>query len=252
VSVQTRAEQYDAYRERSQLLLVGVNVALILMLMLRIALHLPSGVTTAFTAADYVLCVVLAVDFLVGLRLAPDPKRFVRREWLVLLLVAVPVFHPIRFLRSAHTVGILIASRIAAGLARAAQLIRPILVGHPLRYAASAAAAVVVGSATLVWAVEHDAGGPIQGYGDALWWSATTVTTVGYGDTYPTTNAGRLIAVFLMLGGIALFGFVTASLAAFLVQRGFKSKSSTDARLDEVIRRMRLLERELTELRRRV
>jgi len=55
-------------------------------------------------------------------------------------------------------------------------------------------------------------------FGDALWWAATTMTTVGYGDTYPVTGRGRLIAVALMIGGIALLGTVTATLASWLVE----------------------------------
>ncbi len=54
---------------------------------------------------------------------------------------------------------------------------------------------------------------------DALWWASTTVTTVGYGDRFPTTGEGRLVGVLLMVGGIALLGVVTASIAAWFVRR---------------------------------
>ena len=62
-------------------------------------------------------------------------------------------------------------------------------------------------------------GAKITTFPDALWWSATTVTTVGYGDTVPVTGAGRLVAVGLMVGGIALLGAVTATLASWIIQR---------------------------------
>jgi voltage-gated potassium channel len=55
--------------------------------------------------------------------------------------------------------------------------------------------------------------------GDALWWGATTITTVGYGDRYPTTTEGRIVAFGLMLGGIALLGVVTATLASWIIDR---------------------------------
>ena len=74
------------------------------------------------------------------------------------------------------------------------------------------------GSAALTLAVEEGGDGSIDSFGDALWWAITTVTTVGYGDTFPVTPAGRCIAWFLMITGIALFGVITANVAAFFME----------------------------------
>ena len=52
---------------------------------------------------------------------------------------------------------------------------------------------------------------------DALWWSAATITTVGYGDIYPVTAAGRIIAVFTMVVGVSTLAVVTARIAQFLI-----------------------------------
>ena len=66
--------------------------------------------------------------------------------------------------------------------------------------------------------VEQDASGAnITSFGDALWWSATTVTTVGYGDRFPVTSEGRLIAVALMIVGIATVGAIIASITGWIV-----------------------------------
>jgi voltage-gated potassium channel len=58
----------------------------------------------------------------------------------------------------------------------------------------------------------------IRDFGDAIWWAVTTMTTVGYGDHYTVTAAGRLVAFGLMIGGIALLGTVTATVASWLVE----------------------------------
>ncbi len=90
---------------------------------------------------------------------------------------------------------------------------------------ASAARAVVLAVTLLVTVgalavldAERDAkGANITSFGDALWWAVTTITTVGYGDTYPVTFEGRIIATTTMLLGIALIGVVTAGIATTAV-----------------------------------
>jgi voltage-gated potassium channel len=64
---------------------------------------------------------------------------------------------------------------------------------------------------------ERGAGGSIKDFPTALWWAVTTITTVGYGDTYPVTAEGRGVGVLLMLVGITVFGLLTANVAAFFV-----------------------------------
>lgn len=61
-------------------------------------------------------------------------------------------------------------------------------------------------------------GSNIKNFHDGLWWAVTTVTTVGYGDRYPTTAEGRILAVVLMITGISLVGVITASVAAWFVK----------------------------------
>lgn len=62
-------------------------------------------------------------------------------------------------------------------------------------------------------------GANISTFGDAFWWAIATMTTVGYGDRYPVTDEGRVAAVALMIGGVAVLGLVTATLASWLVER---------------------------------
>jgi voltage-gated potassium channel Kch len=67
-------------------------------------------------------------------------------------------------------------------------------------------------------------------FGDAIWWAVTTMTTVGYGDHYPVTAGGRLVAFGLMIGGIALLGTVTATLASWLVETVAAEKEQAEDR----------------------
>jgi voltage-gated potassium channel len=84
-----------------------------------------------------------------------------------------------------------------------------------------AAAALLFLGAWLVMLFEsHAAGSNIHTYKDALWWAVVTVTTVGYGDRFPVSDGGRLVAVVLMFVGIGLIGVLTATVASFFMQEG--------------------------------
>lgn len=73
------------------------------------------------------------------------------------------------------------------------------------------------GSIAILLAERSAADANIQTGTDALWWSFVTISTVGYGDFYPTTDQGRFVAIFVIVIGVGLFGVVTGFLAnAFL------------------------------------
>lgn len=86
-------------------------------------------------------------------------------------------------------------------------------------------------------------GASITTFEDAAWWTLTTITTVGYGDEYPITSEGRLVAATLMLGGIALLGVVTGLVASWMV----RMVDGSERRADETARELAELRRELRE-----
>lgn len=64
----------------------------------------------------------------------------------------------------------------------------------------------------------------IKTAGDAIWWSYVTITTVGYGDKYPVTPEGRIIAAMLMTVGVGLFGTFTAYISSWFVKAENQNK----------------------------
>lgn len=179
-------------------------------------LDLDHAVETVVVTADWIVWGIFAVDYFIRLRLADARWRYVRREWLALIIVVVPFLRPLRVARSAR---VLRLARLVTVLSRGIRQARRLLAGHNLHYVLLVTTVVVVVSAVVVSAVEADGEGTIQGFPDALWWAITTITTVGYGDTFPVTTGGRIVGAVLMLSGITLFGLVTANLAAFIVEQ---------------------------------
>ena len=116
-------------------------------------------------------------------------------------------------------------------------------------------AAIVIFQFAVVSILSFEAASPqsnITTISDAIWWAFSTVTTVGYGDKYPVTNSGRLIAILLMIVGIALFSVITGSLAEWFSVRqqrvSFLDESDGEMSTSEAIAQIkRLLERQESE-----
>ncbi|MFF3018681.1 potassium channel family protein [Streptomyces sp. NPDC057939] len=160
------------------------------------------------TITEWVVWAAFAADYLVRLGLSPARKAFVRTHWLDLAAVLLPLIQPLRLLRLVSTL-MLVGRR--ARMAPQVQL---------TTYVAGSVVGLLMFGSLAVLSVERDAPeGNIKNLGDAVWWSFTTMTTVGYGDHSPTTGLGRVLAVGLMLSGIALLGVVTANIAAWFIAR---------------------------------
>jgi voltage-gated potassium channel len=185
-----------------------------------------------------------AVEYLIRLYLAPRKLQFVRSNVVDLIVVVLPLLRPLRFLRIGRAATSMRALRLAVMLARTVRAAKTVLVRHKLHYLLLIVMVVVLGSAGLV--VELERGAPeanIESFGEALWWGVTTVTTVGYGDTFPVTAAGRGIAIVLMLLGISLFGVLAASLAAYFVEQD--ARSEAESRLTDIQTRLGRIEQAL-------
>lgn len=163
---------------------------------------------TVLTRLSWGIWGAFAADLVIRLVLAEDRRRYALRHWYDVALVALPLLRPLRLLRLLALLRIL--DRSAASN----------LAGRVLVYVSGAAAVAVGLGALAVLDAERDAeGANLTTFGDALWWASTTVTTVGYGDRFPVTLEGRLVAVVLMLVGIGLVGAVTAAVATWILGR---------------------------------
>ncbi|MFF4252187.1 potassium channel family protein [Streptomyces sp. NPDC001663] len=181
------------------------------------------SLTVVCTTIEWVVWGAFAIDYLMRVGLARNRREFVRTHWLDLCAVVLPILQPLRLLRMVSTL-ILVGRR--ARMASQIQL---------TTYVAGAVVGLLMFGSLAVLSVERESpDGNIRTLGDAVWWSFTTMTTVGYGDHAPTTGLGRMIAVGLMLSGIALLGVVTANIAAWFISR-FEMDDVEERRQTEAI-----------------
>ena len=144
------------------------------------------------------------------------------------LLSSIPALHILRVGRALRLVRLL---RILRAFRSTRHIIHHIFrrkTEGALTIAAIIAVLMVLFSSIAILQVETDPDSNIKTAEDAIWWAYVTITTVGYGDKYPVTTEGRLIAALLMSVGIALFGIFTAYLAAWFVEQTKKEDSKEE------------------------
>ena len=168
----------------------------------------------------FVLWALLLVEYLVRLVISPDRRGYLKRRWVEPATIVVPP------LQSWRLVGI---EKMSLLLHEGELRVEAVLKHHSLFRVLIAAVAILFLGAWLVLLFEENAkASNIHDYPDALWWAIVTVTTVGYGDRFPVTEGGRVVAVILMLVGIGLIGVLTATVASVFI------KEHTDANKEEV------------------
>lgn len=167
--------------------------------------------------------VLFALDYLIRLWLAERKLRFVGTHLLDLVVLLLPMLRQIRALRVLMVLTVL--NRQLRDDAR----------GRVVLYVAGTVALVGFVASLAVLDAERSApDASITTFGEAVWWTITTISTVGYGDRYPVTFEGRMVAASLMVAGIALLGVVTASIASWFVENLRRSGEEVGRELDEV------------------
>lgn len=177
---------------------------------------------------NIIVLVAFGADYFVGLILTDDKRRYLRTEWINAVIVVTSILALIPSLGGFGAVRALRAARAFRGLAALARVLalgglaarhgRQLLRRRAARLAAGLAGITWI-SAAVAFTMAEDVGRGRQhdSVVDAFWWSAATITTVGYGDVAPTTAVGRAAGVIAMVVGISTFAVVTARVAAFLV-----------------------------------
>ena len=178
---------------------------------------------------------VFIIDYVTRMWLAPRRLHYFSRHLLDLAVIALPILRPLRLLRLVMLLRVLNRSATTGLRGRIA-----------LYVGGGTVLLLFCASLAVLDAERGNPGTNIKTFGDALWWAATTITTVGYGDHFPVTAAGRLVAVGLMVGGVALLGVVTASIASWLIDRVRESEVSVQAATRDDVHALALQVEELT------
>lgn len=199
-----------------QLALLVLSVLTLVAIAADTFFKLDPEISRILQGVDLIACMAFLLDFLLRFRRAESKLQFMQSGWIDLLACVpnidalrigrlVRILRILRLLRGVRSLqrllGILFASRTRGGIAS---------VGMTMFL-------LVIFSSVAILLCEKDDESNIRTAGDAVWWSITTVTTVGYGDRYPVTLEGRVLAMTLMLAGVGLFGALSGIIASLFL-----------------------------------
>lgn len=180
-----------------------------------------------------VIWIVFIVDFVIRFALAPQKIAFFKGNWLTAISLVVPalrlfrVVYVVRVLRLASAARGLRLFRIVSSLNRGMRSLRASMGRRGFGYVLALTALVTLVGAAGMQAFENQGpmGNGLDNYSEALWWTAMIMTTIG-SEYWPVTGAGRILAFLLSVYGLAVFGYLTATLATYFVGREAESQES--------------------------
>ncbi len=189
-----------------------------------VVVELGWGESPLFEAIGTAIWVVFILDFALEYVLAPNKVDYLKRNWLTavsLLIPALRIFRIVRVLRLLRLARVgrgLRLLRVVTSLNRGMRALGASLGRRGFGYVLALSVLVTFAGAAGMYAFEKDSPGGLNSYGEALWWTAMVMTTMG-SQYWPQTVEGRVLCVVLALYAFAIFGFVTAALATYFVGR---------------------------------
>ncbi len=201
-------------------IILSLSVYVLLQLAIEIIITIPAKTSLILSRIDFAICVIFLGDWFFFLFKADNKKRYIKSRFfdLIASIPFVQVLRPLRALRIVRLVRVL---RLFRGLKGASPVLR-FLLKNPARSALTiylSVMTVIYFYCSLgLYNFEKSINPAISSFDDVLWMAFTTLTSVGYGDIYPVTGGGRILAAILVVTGMGLFSLLTAEIATVFLR----------------------------------
>ncbi|TAA47800.1 potassium channel family protein [Corallincola spongiicola] len=207
-----------------QLALLALSFYVLLALIIQSLFELPAEVVDILDIADNAICLIFMTDFFIRWYRADNRKQFMKWGWID-FISSIPMIDPLRYARVVRIVRVMRILRAVRST--------KVLISYAMRHKTESSFTLVctvsllmiIFAAIAILQLEQGVeGANVETGADALWWSFVTITTVGYGDYYPVSIGGRIIAAMLMVAGVGLFGTFTGFVASWLLEEDEERK----------------------------
>ena len=213
------AEERAQVSDITEIALTALSLLFLVLLVVEYALQLTPSQARWLGVAGWLIWLIFAVDFVVRFALAASKSEYLKRNWLTALALVLPAVRIFRLARAVRAVRSLRLARLVTGTNRGARALRRVVGFAGAGYIVVLTLVVwLLGAAGMVYLERGQAGASITSFPEALWWTATTLIQQGSAQ-HPVTAEGRVLATLIMVFALAVSGYITAVLAAYLLGR---------------------------------
>lgn len=204
----------------------------------------------------FILWVAFVVEFVAKLILTKDKLAYLRKEFFVVFIILFPFLRPLRLFPASRWALVMLVEQLNDRF--------PIFKRMRILEILLTSTILVILAADLFMVFETGENTKFTSFSDAVWFSVVSLATVGYGEIYPQTTAGRILATILIIFGFSIFGLITASISSYFVERNIEStrrkertehkglaveEGYVEAQLEQMYAKMIAIEEKLDKLR---
>jgi len=208
-------------------------------------LEFTRGLPLLFSKVVPFIWALFILQFVLEIILAPNKWTYLKHHWLTAIALILPAFRVIRLFRFIRYMRFLRGAtlvRVVTSINRGMTALRKSLAKRAVSYVISLTAIVIFASAAGIMALEKNYSSYFkEGYTTALWWSSMMITTMG-SDYFPKSPEGRALALLLAVYGFAIFGYLTAVVAKFFIDKdNFKEEEGSVQKLEKELREIKAM-----------
>ncbi len=225
-----------------QMFMVVLSIYVLVALYLEFTVGFAPDMQSMVDKIDFIICLIFQGDLFYRFYHAPSKREFLKWGWID-FIASIPWLSTSRSLKMVRVIRILRLLRAFRSFKVLYQYLFKNRSRNTFVTVAVISCFLALISSMVIFKLEKDiAGSNIKTASDAIWWAIVTVTTVGYGDRYPVTDSGRVVAAILMTAGVGLFGTFTGFIASLFVEPDIKREEN---QLNELARELRALREEV-------
>lgn len=222
-----------------QIFMIVLSIYVLVALFVSSMFDLSKEMEELLEQIDNIVCMIFMGDFFYRFYRAPSKLKFLRWGWID-FISSIPMLD---IFRGGNVFRIVRIFRLLRAFRSVKILLQYLFKNRAHNTFVSVAAVscmIALGGSMAILNLEKDSPtSNIKTPSDALWWSVATITTVGYGDRYPVTDGGRIVAAILMTAGVGLFGTFTGLVASMFVEPDIKREEDESHALTQEIKALR-------------